>query len=174
MTEPHAAYCGLTHGLKSMWNYAMRTTPGTGKFLSPIENIIRHKFLPALTGRSAISDSERELLALPCQLGGLGIPDLTKSSSWHYQASLDNCRPLVNVILNQQHTIENDITAEQRRIKMKIKSDKRKQEADTVENLNLPEHLVKAAKLAQDKGSSNWLTTLHMGFHLTRVNFTTL
>ena len=60
MTEPHAAYCGFTHGLKSMWNYAMRTTPGTGKFLSPIEDIIRHKFLPALTGRSAISESERE------------------------------------------------------------------------------------------------------------------
>ena len=174
MTEPHAAYCGFTHGLKSTWNYVMRTTPDTGKFLSPIENIIRHKFLPVLTGRSAISDSERELLALPCRLGGLGIPDLTKSSSWHYQASLDICRPLINLILNQQHAIENNTTAEQRRIKMKIRSDKRKQEADAVENLNLPEHLVKAVKLAQDKGSSNWLTTLPLekyGFSLNKSEF---
>ena len=130
--------------------------------------------LPALTGRLAISDSERELLVLPCQLGGLGIPDLTKSLSWHYQVSLDICRPLVNLISNQQHAIENDTTAEQRRIKMKIKSNKRKQEADAVKNIKLPDHLVKAAKIAQDKWSSNWLTTLSLekyGFSLNKREF---
>ena len=43
---------------------------------------------------------------------------------------------------------------------MKIKSDKRKMEADAAKNLNLPDHLVKVPELARDKGSSNWLTTL--------------
>ena len=57
----------------------MRTTPGTGNFLAPIEDSIRNKLIPALTGRSAISDVEREQLALPCRLGGLAIPDLTSS-----------------------------------------------------------------------------------------------
>ena len=32
-TEPHAAYCGFTHGLKSTWSYLMRTTPGTSDAL---------------------------------------------------------------------------------------------------------------------------------------------
>ena len=50
LTEPHAAYCCFIHGLKSTWNYSMRTTPGTGDFLAPIEDIIRIKFIPALTG----------------------------------------------------------------------------------------------------------------------------
>ena len=45
---------------------------------------------------------------------------------------------------------------------MKIKSNKRKQEADAVKNIKLPDHLVKAAKIAQDKWSSNWLTTLSL------------
>ena len=70
--------------------------------------------------------------------------------------------------------MEDDITAEQRRIKMKIKSDKKKQEADAVKNLNLPDHLVKTAELAQDKGSSNWLTTLPLekyGFSLNKSEF---
>ena len=51
LTEPHAAYCCFIHGLKSTWNYSMHTTPGTGDFLAPIEDIIRNKFIPALTGK---------------------------------------------------------------------------------------------------------------------------
>ena len=58
LTEPHAAYCCFVHGLKSTWNYSMRSTPGTGDLLAPVEDIIRNKFIPALTGRSAISDVE--------------------------------------------------------------------------------------------------------------------
>ena len=37
---------------------------------------------------------------------------------------------------------------------------RRKQEVEKASNLRLPDHLSKAAELAQDKGSSSWLTTL--------------
>ena len=53
----------------------MRTIPGVEDLFQPLEQVIRHQFLPALTGRLALSDTERELIALPARLGGLGIPD---------------------------------------------------------------------------------------------------
>ena len=63
--EPHAAYCGFVHGFKHKLTYALRTTPGDVVLLSPLEDHIRSRFIPALTGRSAISDVERQLLVLP-------------------------------------------------------------------------------------------------------------
>ena len=103
--EPHAAYCGFTHGRKSTWIYLKRTTPGTCDALSPLEDTIRNEFLPALTDRSAITDQERELLFLPCWLGGLGIPDFTKLPSSCYQASQDICSPVVDLILKSQQAL---------------------------------------------------------------------
>ena len=42
---------------------------------SPVEKALGNKFLPALTGQSALSLDTRRLLALPSRLGGLGIRD---------------------------------------------------------------------------------------------------
>ena len=174
LTEPHAAYCCFVHGLKSTWNYSMRTTPGTGDLLAPVEDIIRNKFIPALTGRSAISDVERELLALPCRLGGLAIPNLTSLSPSHLQASKDICGPITKLILDRQYKLRDDTITEQKQIKRRVKSERRKQEAEKASNLRLPDHLSKAAELAKDKGSSSWLTTLPLeeySFSLNKSEF---
>lgn len=151
----------------------MRTTPGSSEFLASIEAIIRNKFIPALNGRSAISDVKHELMTLPCRLGGLGIPELSSSSHDHFQASKNICSPMVSLILQQQHKLTDDTTTEQKRIKLRVKSDKRKQELKAT-NLNLPDYLHKAVELAQDKGSSIWLTTLPLeehGFFLIKSEF---
>ena len=50
-----------------------RTIPNIAYLLDPVEQAIHHKLLPALTGRSAISDLERELFSLSCCLGGMNI-----------------------------------------------------------------------------------------------------
>ena len=50
----------------------MRTVPGTGELFQPLEEVIQHQFLPALTNGEAFS--ERALLALPAKHGGVGIP----------------------------------------------------------------------------------------------------
>ena len=84
-TEPHAAYCGYTRGLVSTWNFCLRTTPGITNIFRSLEDVIRKKFIPALTGRPAITDEERQLLSLPCRLGGLGIQDLGNMASLHYK-----------------------------------------------------------------------------------------
>ena len=82
----------------------MRTTPYVSEHLSPIEDLIRHKFIPALTGRNAVSDIERQLLALPPKLGGLGITDFTQVAPEYYITSSEICNPIVNCIVNQRTT----------------------------------------------------------------------
>ena len=149
-TEPQAAYCCFTHGLKSTWNYSMRTTPDTANYLEPIESIIRHKLIPALTGKSAISDLERELLALPCRLGGLGIPDFTSSSTYHFHASQEICSPITKLILDRQQNLNNNTISEQQQIKLRLKSERRKLEVEKASNLNLPDHLSKAVQLSRE------------------------
>ena len=54
---------------------------GTGELFQPLEEVIQHQFLPALTSREALSNTERALLALPARHGGLGIPISTAVAS---------------------------------------------------------------------------------------------
>ena len=138
----------------------MRTTPGTANYPEPIENIIRHKFIPAITSRPAISDLEQELLALPCHLGGLGIPNFTSSSIHRFRASQEICSPITKLIVDHQQNLNDEAISEQQQIKLRLKSDRRKLKVEKASNLNLPDHLSKVIQLSKEKGSSNWLTTL--------------
>ena len=49
--QPQAAYAAFTHGLTSRWTFLMRTIPDIEELLQPLEDAIRHHFLPAITGR---------------------------------------------------------------------------------------------------------------------------
>ena len=49
--QPQAAYAVFTHALTSRWTFLMRTAPGIEPLLQPLEEAIRHQFLPAMTGR---------------------------------------------------------------------------------------------------------------------------
>ena len=172
--EPQAAYSCFVHGMKSSLNYFMRTTPRTADCLGPIEDIIRHEFIPALTGRAPISDVERELLALPCRLGGLDIPDFTKSAISQFQASKRICSPIVDLILDHQPSLTAEAVSKQKELKQCVKSERRKAQVDSASNLSLPDHLSKATELAKDKGSSSWLTAMPLekyGFSLTKSEF---
>ena len=80
----------------------MRTVPNISRQLQPLEDAIRHCFLPALTGRMSFSDKERELLALPPQLGGLGIIDPTKCSQHQFNASARLSEPLASLIQEKE------------------------------------------------------------------------
>ena len=74
--QPQAVHTVFTHRRA----FLMRTIPGVENLFQPLEQVIRHQFLPALTGRLALSDIERELIALPAHLGGLGIPKPSRSA----------------------------------------------------------------------------------------------
>ncbi len=73
LTQPHAAYAAYIHGLSSHWTYISRTIPDIQDLLQPLEVAIHQHFIPALTGREACSAAERDLLALPVRLGGMGL-----------------------------------------------------------------------------------------------------
>ena len=66
----------------------MRTVPDVSELFQPLEDAIRHKLLPALTGRTGLTDQERNLLELPTRLGGLGILNPVKNAATQYDSSI--------------------------------------------------------------------------------------
>ena len=102
-SQPHAAYSAMTNGLVGRWTFLMRVVPDISDLLQPLEDAIRIHLLPAITGRAAISDAERRVLALPVRDGGLGIPIPTALAVNQFKASSLITQPLVS-LLTQQHT----------------------------------------------------------------------
>ena len=88
LTQPHAAHAAYTFGLKSRWVYLQRTMQTLPDLLSPLEELLRNKLLPALLGTShPMSDRRRALYALPPREGGLGIADPTREAATHFTNS---------------------------------------------------------------------------------------
>ena len=125
--QPHTAYAVFTHGLSGKWTHLARTVPGTSDFFKPLEEVIRHRFIPALTGRSAISDVERDLLTLPTRLGGLGIINPSETTISQYVSSLKITAPLITLIIQQSTEYTHATKLVQRQAVTKAKSDCRQQ-----------------------------------------------
>ncbi len=85
-TQPHAAFYP-----RPLLNYALRVTDLeliTTEVLQPLENAINSAFVPALTGLPAPVKLTRDLLALPCKLGGLGLINPKESCSEQHRTSM--------------------------------------------------------------------------------------
>ena len=83
-SQPQAAFAALTYGLSSRWTYLTRVTSFNADYLKPLEDVIRHDLIPALTGQPHASDNVRQLLALPARHGGIGIVDSTTLPSRNF------------------------------------------------------------------------------------------
>ena len=83
-SQPHAAYTVFTHGLVNKWTFLSRTIPDAEELFKPLEEMIRTRLIPSLTGQNSCNDDMRDLLALPTRLGGLGISNPSKQSSGHF------------------------------------------------------------------------------------------
>ena len=166
-SQPHAAYSALTHGLYSKWNYLARTTPDIENLLSPIEDAIRMKILPKLTGREAPNDLERCLFALPTRVGGLNLIDPAAFSEIQYQDSVKVTCPLSELILNQSSEYPYETLLEQLSAKKEIKLRRRQlsDEAGAQLRDSLPPSLKKSMDLNMEKGASSWLTVLPLEEH---------
>ena len=175
-TQPHAAHAAFTHGLASKWLYTMRTITDVGHLLQPLENIIRQKLIPALTGRPPPNDLERDLLALPARLGGMGLINPTQTANQEFEASVKVTGPLSCCLLDQTLEYSDETEAEQRLAKREVRQLKHQKQFSIATELrpNLPAHLKYAMDLAQEKGASNWLTILpieEFGFFLHKGAF---
>ena len=97
-SQPQSAFTVLTQSLQHKWLFISRSTRNIGHLLQPIENVIRHKVIPAITGRQHINDTDRRLFSLPPKLGGLGIIIPTEMTHQEFDNSLMVTKPLVESI----------------------------------------------------------------------------
>ena len=114
LSQPHAAFSALTHGLLSKWTYLSRVIPNISHLLIPLDSVLRSDLLPALTGRPPPGDLECALFALPARLGGLGIRFPSRNADKELQSSLFVTSSLTDHILDQDKKYGQDIIDEQR------------------------------------------------------------
>ena len=74
-----ASYAAFTFRLRHRWTYFMRTLPDIGNLLQPLERAISDVLIPSLIGRNC-SEAERDLVAFPVCMGGLGLTNPSKSA----------------------------------------------------------------------------------------------
>ena len=165
--EPQAAYSVFIHGVTHRWNYVLRTIPNITELLTPLEEAIRHQLIPAITGRSTMSDTEQDVL--PCRLAGLGIINLVKSSVLQYECSELITAPLVKLIISDCD-FSQDTLDEMTKAKLHVKKKRRDQLDDdaTRTQSKLNPQLKRSVDLAK-KGASSWLMALpleNQGFAL--------
>ena len=96
------AYAAFTHGFVGKWTFLARTAENTGVLFQPLEDTIRGKLIPLLTGRAAPGDMVRELLALPPRLGGIGLINPAIALQNELERSVQTCAPLADQIRNQE------------------------------------------------------------------------
>ena len=174
-TEPHAAYAAYTFGLQHRWNFVMRTIPDISPLLKPLENTIKNIFLPVLIKSVILTDDERDLLALPPSLGGMGITSPIKRANEENSNSINLTRSLTEKIVAQDAhgEIDQQMINEE---KKKISRNRQETQMSTLERLkiSLPPPRVRKVLIAQETGASNWLTSLPIrakGFSLNKQEF---
>ena len=72
--------------------------------LAPLEDAIRLHLIPALTGFDACPPILRDLLALPCRLGEMGIANPIGIADSQFDASDKVTAPLKELIMDQSLT----------------------------------------------------------------------
>ena len=79
----------------------MRTIPDIAPLLAPLEDAIRLRLIPTLTGYASCSPILRSLLSLPCRLGGMGIVNPMDIADSQFDASVRvtaslNIKPIID------------------------------------------------------------------------------
>ncbi len=143
----------------------MRTVPGTDHLLQPLEEAIRHQFLPAVTGRQGITDLERDLLAV--RHGGLGVMIPTRNANNQFKACTEVTSPLVELIRQRNPNYPELSQLEQRQRKFALRIRNRRETTKEAELLKpkLSGAGQRAMEQASEKGASAWLTAIPMSKH---------
>ncbi len=124
--EPQFVYSAYIKGVSSRWAYFQRTIPNISHLFEPLEEAISEHLIPALVGRK-VSSIETDLLALPARWGGLGIQNPILTCDREYKCSKEITKHLVDLILNQEVTLDkidrNSIKMTKQRLKIEKESD---------------------------------------------------
>ena len=129
-SQPQAAYSAFVSGFKNKLSYFMKTIPDIpitipdiSNLLIPVEDTIRNRFIPAITGGRICNEEERKLLSLPTRYGGLAIPIFHEQAKVKYNNSRRITTELTSLITVQQIEYTVDELAI-KKIKLEIKNEK--------------------------------------------------
>lgn len=175
-SEPQAAYAAFIHGFYSRWTYFFRSCPVTNEQATCLEEKIRHSFIPSVSGKCSISDVERDWLALPNRMGGMGIINPVWFSESQYRASIAITQPLVMCLLRGERDLPYEATVEQAGLIKELSSIK--QEVLTARAALVRDALQSDRQRLMDvacqRGASVWLSALPIkehGFDLHKGSF---
>ena len=101
----------------------------------PLENAIRTIFLPSLTGQSPFNDTDRNMLALPTRLGGLGIINPSLMSLYHYTTSVNVTSALANLVITRATLMPSDLGIQQLEEKNLARNQRKAMETASVTEL---------------------------------------
>ena len=163
-TQPQAAYAEYTNGLINHWIYALRvTTPIEESLVKPLEDAVSQKLIPALTDQPAPNEDIRALLALPVQLGSMGLVNPVTLPRKQHRMSLAITKPLMSRIDCQAFRADMPaIKNEQalcKRVLRKEGQNERKLEVEKVMKSRSPKQQ-RCARAVQEKGTSSWLSVM--------------
>ena len=132
----------------------MRTLPDIEELLESLEHAISDVLIPSLTEHNC-SPTERELLALPARVGGLGLTNPSASARAGYLASVKVSAPLYSKIIAQSHETPDD--ADVRGLTYSVRREKDDDIKEKLEQLktSLPRRTRRAVDLACEKGASS-------------------
>ena len=143
------------------------------ELLEPLERAVNEVLIQAVTDHT-ISKVERDLLGLPVRMGGLGFTDPVVTSSSEYEASIKVTNPLVRRIVEQERQPPDASEIQTLQLSTrKQKDDCLSERLEQVKN-SLPTKAKRAAELATEKGSSNWLTVIplkELDYNLNKKEF---
>ena len=127
---------------------------------------------------AAPSDIERNLFALPCCLGGIGVANPMRLANSEYLASVQVTKPLTDLIMQQNVVYSYEAQEAQLLAKLDLRrtTGKRQVQANETSQLKsgISTSLQHSMSLAQEKGASSWLTALpveEFGFALHKGAF---
>ena len=152
----------------------MRTIHEISHHLVSLEETLRNRFIPAITGTHICNDNDRKLLPLPTRFGGIAIPIFYEQAALKYSNSRKLIAQLAPLIKNQikQYTVDKTQIKITKQFIKKEKQDRCQTSLDHLRN-NLSEKSKRLRDVSIEKGASNWLTAppiSDFGFELSKQN----
>ena len=141
------------------------------KFIDPLEEFLKVKLIPTLTGQTAINNNKYSLLSLPVRFGGMGILNLSAESTSQYNSPLYQLSNYKFILKNPSETplCMLDLLEEVLKRKKKVKADHLSSISSLVSELNNTStnhfNLKHCLEAASERGASSWLTCLPIKEH---------
>ena len=133
-------------------------------------------FIPSLSGRSSLSDVEREWLALPYCCGGLGMIYPHLFSEQQYQALRAITQPLVRCLRSRCKELPFEVLEEQKKLISEFSKLSAQEMTTRTKQVreSLPSDRQRLMDVACEHGASIWLSALPLrehGFDLHKGSF---